>query len=156
MLVVDAVFRKKYYLGLQRMPVVNFHLDESKYSQSQCEELMSKASELYSTVLESPIERIRVFIQFYPKWGMASGGIPVSKGGGISPYFSFVVLEGRPVEQCQALLSGFTSLVVEVLGEERSSIRGLCQTVPPEFWGIGGVSANELRKSEIKKRKNAG
>lgn len=135
------------------MPVVQFHLAEKNYSQEQCEELMVKASELYSQVLDSPMERVRAFINFHPEWGMATAGKPVSKRGIVAPYFDFIVLEGRPLNQCHALLEGFTSLLVDILGADRNLVRGSCRPVPPQYWGIGGRPASEIRYKEIEARR---
>jgi 4-oxalocrotonate tautomerase len=134
------------------MPVVQFHLADDKHSVEQCEELMVKASELYSSVLGSPMERVRVFIQFHKPWAMATAGKPVSRGGAVAPYFCFIVLEGRSLDQRQALIEGFTDLIASVLGEEKQQVRGACWPVPPEDWGIGGKPASELRKDEISQR----
>ena len=138
------------------MPVVHFHLAEDTYTDEQCELLMEKASELYSEVLESPMERVRAFINFYPEWGMATAGSPVSRGGRTAPYFDFIVLEGRPLDQCHALLEGFTSLLVSILGADRELVRGSCRPVPPHYWGIAGKPASEVRAKEIENRGKIG
>lgn len=140
------------------MPVIHFHLENNKYSQEQCEELMIKASEIYCSVLYNTTEeefmsRVRIFLQFYPSWGMATSGTPISRGGANAPYFDFIVLEGRPIDEIQELIEGFTDLLVDLLGAERSLIRGACWPVTPEHWGIGGVPASVLRSKEIVSRK---
>ncbi|WP_269619638.1 hypothetical protein [Zhongshania sp. BJYM1] len=134
------------------MPVVHFHISD-EYTKTQCEELSSKASLLYSDILSSPIERVRVFINQYPAHGMSVAGNPRSLGGQSASYFDFIVLEGRPLDQCHALLDGFTSLVADILGEEKSLVRGSCRPVPPQYWGIGGTAASAVRTSEINDRK---
>ena len=41
-----------------------------------------------------------------------------------APYFTAIVLEGRPVEQRHRLLAEVTDLIVEVLDATRSRVRG--------------------------------
>lgn len=137
------------------MPVVRFHLPEDKYSQQQCEELLTQASELYASVLESPVERVRVYIQFYRPWAMACGGKAVSAGGNVAPLFECVVLAGRPESQRHALLRGFTDLIVNVLDEPENMVRGACWPVEPENWAIAGSPASAIRQAEIKAREEA-
>ena len=59
-----------------------------------------------------------------------------------APYFTAIVLEGRPVEQRHRLLAELTDLIVEVLGATRSRVRGRIIQVPPDDWAIGGVPAS--------------
>jgi 4-oxalocrotonate tautomerase len=83
---------------------------------------------------------------------MAVAGELLSDGGVEAPYFHFLVLEGRPIEQCNQLLAGFTDLVVELLKVDRSWVRGGCWPIPPQYWAIGGQSASLMRANEIKAR----
>jgi phenylpyruvate tautomerase PptA (4-oxalocrotonate tautomerase family) len=62
------------------------------------------------------------------------------------------VLEGRPVEQRHRLLSGFTDILVDVLGVARSRVRGRIIQVHPDDWAIGGVPASGARRDEIAAR----
>jgi 4-oxalocrotonate tautomerase len=137
------------------MPVLHFHLVEDQYSQAQCETLMTDSSKLYAEVLDCPIERVRVFINLYRPTMVAVAGITVAKGGTAAPYFEFLALAGRPLEQRQRLLTGFTDLLERILGVEKSLIRGGCWTIPAEDWCIGGAVANDLRAQEISARLDA-
>lgn len=137
------------------MPIVDFHLVEDQYTEQQCETLLKKSSELYAAVLNSPIERVRVFIHWHKPGSVAVAGVPINQGGSAAPYFYCLVLEGRPVQQKHQLLTGFTDLLEDILQVERSLIRGACWPIPPEDWCIGGVPASELRAAEIKARAQA-
>ena len=66
-----------------------------------------------------------------------------------APYFEFSVLDGRPLDQRQRLLGGFTELMVEILEVDRALVRGQCKRVSPEEWSIGGQPASELRAADI-------
>mgnify|MGYP003628694832 CR=1 FL=1 len=134
------------------MPILEFHLTEDSYSDQQCEQLLLEATQLYADVLKSPLERIRVFIHLHKPSMMAVGGRLVSKGAPEAPYFHFLVLLGRPVEERQRLLTGFTDLVVKILGAERKLVRGGCWPIAPEDWAIGGTPASVLRAAEVKAR----
>lgn len=135
------------------MPILNYHLPEGEYTEEQCKELLEKSSQLYAEVLKCPIDRVRVFIDLYKPNMVAVAGVPVSEGGQSAPYFQFYVLAGRSLSEKHQLLIGFTDLVVEILGAERSLVRGGCGAITPEDWCIGGVPASTLRVKEIEARK---
>lgn len=135
------------------MPLVTYHLVEDQLTDYQSEKLLLKGAELYAEVLDSPVERVRALINTYQANRALVGGRVLFAGEQGAPYFEFIVLAGRPEEQIQSLMAGFTDLLVDVLGVERSVIRGRCIRVAPEDWGIAGRSAAELRASEIEARK---
>ena len=151
---LDAPRRTGISANLQvlQMPILRYHLIENQYTDEQCEELLIESSHLYASVLNSPIERVRVFINRYSPQMVAVGGISVGKGAVPAPYFEFLVLAGRPLEQRQRLLAGFTDLIEGILGVDRRVIRGACREIPAEDWGIGGVPASNLREREIRAR----
>lgn len=137
------------------MPILEYHLVENAYTDAQCEQLLVESSRLYAEVLKSPIERVRVFIHLHKPAMVATGGVPLNRGGKSAPYFHFLVLQGRPLEERHALLMGFTDLVVNLLGAERSLVRGGCWPIPPEDWCIGGVPASVTRAAEVQARAQA-
>ena len=137
------------------MPVVNFHLVGLQTTPEQDERLLTEASKLYSEVLRSPIERVRAFITFHPAAQFAVAGDLVSHNGLHAPYFDFIVLEGRPVEDRHRLMAGFTDLLVDILDVRRDLVRGSCRRIEPQDWSIGGVPANVLRAEEIAVRERA-
>ena len=134
------------------MPIVSFHLVEDKYTPDQLEHLLLESSKLYAEVLKSPIERVRAFITLHKPALFAVAGKMVSSGQADAPYFTFIVLEGRPPEERHRLLSGFTDLVVDILGARRNLVRGGCTPIHPENWSIGGTPASVAREAEIRAR----
>lgn len=134
------------------MPILEYHLPENTYTEAQCERLLLDSTRHYAAVLKSPLERIRVLIHQHKPSMVAVGGQLLSKGGAVAPFFYFLVLEGRPEAERQALLAGFTDLVVDVLGVERALVRGGCWPIPPQDWAIGGVPASVLRAGEVQSR----
>lgn len=138
------------------MPVVNFHLLAGYSSAEQDERLLVEASRLYSEVLKAPIARVRAFITTYPASRFAVAGVLCSANGLHAPFFEFIVLDGRALEDRQRLHQGFTDLLVEVLGVPRELVRGLCRRVAPEDWSIGGAPASVLRADEVAARAAAG
>lgn len=134
------------------MPILNYHLVEGQYSQTQHQRLLLDSSRFFAEALRCPIDRIRVFINLHRPELFAVGGRPVSDTGARAPYFTFVVLEGRSLEDRQKLLTGFTDIVVEVLGVERGLVRGGIVPVAPENWAIGGEPASRKRADEARAR----
>jgi 4-oxalocrotonate tautomerase len=60
------------------------------------------------------------------------------------PIANVQILAGRAAEAKQALIRSVTAAIVESLQVKPESVRVILQEVPPELWGIGGVSAKEL------------
>ncbi|WP_238418834.1 tautomerase family protein [Gordonia sp. 'Campus'] len=134
------------------MPVAHFHIPIGSASTEQRAALLTAASAAYSRILDSPTERVRTFVVQYDPTDLAVGGQLVADGGAIAPYFTAIVLAGRPARQRSELLAAFTDLLVEHLGVDRSAVRGRIVEVSPENWGIGGVPASDVRTSEISLR----
>lgn len=134
------------------MPIVNFHLVDGMTTPEQDERLLIAACKLYAEVLGAPMDRIRAFITTHRLGQMAVAGDLVARNGLHAPFFDFIVLQGRTLEQRQMLLAGFTNLLVDILGVERNLVRGCCRRVEPEDWTIGGQPASVLRKDEIAAR----
>lgn len=134
------------------MPILHHHLAEGLHSDAAIGELLVATSRLYAEVLQCPIERVRVFAHVLPARHVAVGGRLVSEGQAGAPFFEFMVLEGRPVEQCQDLLARITELIVATLGVDRSLVRGVCKPVPPALWAIAGQPASAVRAAEIQSR----
>lgn len=135
------------------MPILRINLQRDAFSEEQLEQLLERASELYASVLDSPLERVRVFLHLIEPGLMAIGGKVAATSGINAPFFEAIVLEGRPQEQKQHLMAGITGLLEEVLQVERKHIRGACWTVPPEDWCIAGTPASAKRAGEIAARK---
>lgn len=134
------------------MPVIQFHIVEYRYTKPQLERLLLESSKLYAEVLKSPIERVRAFVTLHQPALFAVAGKLVSSGQTDAPYFSFIVLEGRSLEERHRLHAGFTDLIVEILGADRDSVRGGCTPVHPENWSIAGTPASVAREAEIRAR----
>lgn len=114
-----------------------------------------RASHRYAEVLGSPVERVRAFAATYRPERAAVAGELVADGAPSAPYFEFLVLAGRPLDQRHVLLAGFTDLIVQELGTPRELIRGKAIELDPDNWAIGGVPASTVRSSEIAERATA-
>lgn len=130
------------------MPIVEVHLLEGAHTAAQHTALLDALSRRYAEVLDSPLERIRAFLVLHRPEHWATGG----EAGVEAPYFTALVLEGRPAEQRHRLLGAFTDVLVDVLRVERSLVRGRIVPVHPDDWGIGGVPASAARRTEISAR----
>ena len=137
------------------MPIVNFHLLAGQSTAEQDARLLEEASRLYAEVLQAPMERVRAFITPHAAGQFAVAGEPCSVNGLHAPFFEFIVLDGRSLEDRQRLHRDFTELLVDVLGVRRELVRGMCRRVPPEDWSIGGVPASVLRADEVAARARA-
>jgi 4-oxalocrotonate tautomerase len=62
------------------------------------------------------------------------------------PIANLMILEGRTPEIKQALIRAVTASIVDTLKVKPESVRVILQEVPPEHWGIGGVSARDLAR----------
>ena len=134
------------------MPIVNFHLVEGLTTPAQDERLLIGACQLYAEVLKAPMERVRAFITLHKATHFAVAGGLAAHNGLHAPYFEFIVLDGRPLEDRHRLMRGFTDLLVDTLGVRRDLVRGSCRRVEPQDWAIGGEPASVIRKDEVAAR----
>jgi phenylpyruvate tautomerase PptA (4-oxalocrotonate tautomerase family) len=141
------------------MPVAQLYLVTSAYSPDAVTALLAEASAFYAAALYPemavpPVERVRLFITNMAPDQMAIGGIQVSHGGTPAPYFSCIAMKGRSAETLQAMMAGFTELIIKHLGCDASLVRGRLIEIEPEHWYISGTPASELRAAEIAARKS--
>ena len=127
------------------MPVVFFTIPEGMIDETASERLLQPASEFFAEILESPVERIRAFTQTLPAHHCASGGVVP----GTSPFFEFMVLEGRSLAQRQELMKQFAEILADETGIPLSQVRGMCRRVPAEEWCIAGKPASEARPAHV-------
>ena len=136
------------------MPVAHLYL--TSCTEEQQRRLLEDGSVRYAAVLGSPLDRVRIFVHHIPPSDVAVAGKVVADTGWHAPYFTALMLRGRPLEQRHRLLGELTDLLTEVLGGDRSRIRGMVVEIDPDGWGIGGVPASVLRADEIAARAAAG
>ena len=140
------------------MPVAQLYLVTSEYPPEAIAALLTEASRFYAAALYPemeipPVERVRIFITDVAPDHWATGGKPVSRGGAPAPYFSCIAMKGRPPERIQAMMAGWTDLIVQHLGCDASLVRGRLIEIEPEHWYISGVPASQIRAAEIAARK---
>lgn len=137
------------------MPVLNIHLVAGQYDDARIETLLVRCSERFAEGLRCPIDRVRVFVTEHRPELFCVGGRVVRDSGVKAPYFSFILLEGRSLEDRQSLIAAFTDCIVDVLDVPRNLVRGGIVPVAPENWGIGGTPASVTRQAEIEARRLA-
>jgi phenylpyruvate tautomerase PptA (4-oxalocrotonate tautomerase family) len=130
------------------MPILEVHLVEGMHTSAQHSQLLATLSTRYAEVLESPLDRVRAYLTMHQPGNWAVGG----EWGVGAPYFTAIVLQGRPAEQRRRLMGAFTDIIVDVLGVDRKVVRGRIIQVDPEDWAIGGVPASAARRDEIAAR----
>lgn len=139
------------------MPIVTFHLVEGEHADEAIGALLIEASHfycdaLYAELVPRPIERVRAFVSFVKPQHWATAGKLASEGAQGAPYFTCLALSGRPVEQLQDLMTGFTNLIEKHLGSDRGGIRGQVISIEPDHWSIGGNPASAARSDEASLR----
>lgn len=132
------------------MPVAHLYLTQCTDEQQR--ELLVETSRRYADVLDSPIERVRVFVHRLDPASCAFAGVPADESGATAPYYEALMLQGRPAEQRTRLLGMFTDVLVEILGADRDTVRGLVTEIDPATWAIAGVPASVVRANEIAAR----
>ncbi|MEZ5116534.1 MAG: tautomerase family protein [Candidatus Nanopelagicales bacterium] len=137
------------------MPIVTYHLVEGRHTDGAVAELLRRSCALFAEELACPVDRVRAFAHEHRAPLVCVGGDLVADGAEEAPYFHFMLLEGRPLDSAQRLLAGFTDLLVETLGVERSRVRGGMWPVEPERWAVGGVPAATVRRDEVAARRSA-
>jgi 4-oxalocrotonate tautomerase len=137
------------------MPILNFHLVQGQHAPTRIESLLLRSSVLFAEGLRCPIDRVRVFVTEHAPQHVCIGGKLASQDSQPAPYFTFVLLKGRSLEDRQRLLAGFTDLVIEILECPREMVRGSITLIDPDDWGIGGFPASHLRQTEIQARQFA-
>lgn len=130
------------------MPILEVHLVDGMHTPAQHADLLTSMSARCAEVLGSPLDRVRAYVTLHRPEHWATGGVP----GAPAPYFTAIVLQGRPAEQRRRLLGAVTDILVDVLGVDRRLVRGRIIQVHPDDWAIGGVPAGAARQSEIAAR----
>ncbi|MCE0765124.1 tautomerase family protein [Pseudonocardia kujensis] len=146
------------------MPILTLHLVDGRHRPDDIRALVAACAATYAHELDSPMDRVRVFVRFHdPALTFVAGAFVDDVEASLedptdltAPFFEFIVLKGRPLAQRQNLLAAFTDLVVSHLGVRRELVRGRAIEVDPQDWGIGGVPAFTTRASEIAARAAAG
>jgi len=134
------------------MPILHFHLVDGQYGDAQHKRLLTESSRCFADVLRCPVERVRAFIHLYRPQLVAVGGETSDVVERRAPYFSVIVMEGRPLGERQRLLAGLTDIVVSTLAVDRALVRGGIVPVQAENWSVGGDSASVMREAEIAAR----
>lgn len=148
----DVVDRPPVAAYRGRMPILEVHLVDGLHSAEQHTALLMTMSARYAEVLESPIGRVRAYLTLHQPQHWATAGVPAAQQPGSAPYFTAIVLAGRPAEQRHRLLASFTDILVSVLGVDRGLVRGRIIQVDPDDWGIAGTPAAAARRDEIAER----
>ncbi len=134
------------------MPILTYHLVHGQHDDDALAALLTRSAALFADVTETPVDRIRVMVDERSPKRVCVGDSLVSESGASAPFFTFWLMKGRPIEQAHQLLAGFTDLLADTLGVERSSVRGVVTMVEPEHWAIAGVPASVVRQKEIDAR----
>ncbi|MFT9600197.1 4-oxalocrotonate tautomerase [Mesobacillus sp.] len=61
------------------------------------------------------------------------------------PIIQVQVLEGRSDEKIKELIAEITDTAVRTLEVKPEQVRVIVQTVPHKYWGVGGVTKDEIK-----------
>jgi 4-oxalocrotonate tautomerase len=117
--------------------------------------LLRETAELFAEITESPVDRIRTQVHELPADSFAVGGVAIAESGLQAPFITLDLLEGRPLAQHAALVERMSALVADLVGVPLERVRLRINEVQTTGWGIGGVQASELRRTEIESRQLA-
>ena len=128
------------------MPVAQLYLVTQLYEPAAISDLLAEASAFYASALypdmtSPPLERVRIFITDVSPDHWATGGKQISQGGTPAPYFSCIAMKGRSADRLNAMMAGFTDLIVRHLGCPAHMVRGRLIEIEPEHWYIAGQPA---------------
>ena len=140
------------------MPVAQLFLVTQAYDAQALAALLQEASAFYAASLypeaeSPPLERVRIFITDTASEHWATGGRQVSQGGRPAPYFTCIAMKGRAADRLNAMMAGFTDLIVRHLGCDPALVRGRLIEIAPEHWFIAGTPASQTRAAELAARK---
>ena len=141
------------------MPVANIRLFKG-YPRPALERLLREVSSTFARITGSPMDRLQVWITEVDPALFALSGVPadqVVRGGDLGahdmPFVRLILMKGRPQSQVDACIAEISSVVAEALGSDPSRVRMFVERAEADHWGIGGVPASILRRSEIEARK---
>ncbi len=137
------------------MPLANIHV-LAGHPRPVLKQLLREVSQTYADVLDSPIDRLQVWITEVDPELYAIGGVPADEmlatGDRAAleiPLARLVLMESRPPEQIEQAIVRLTEVIARVLGSDPDRVRIEVQPVAAERWGIGGVPASVKRRAEI-------
>ncbi len=143
------------------MPIANIHV-LAGHPRPVLKELLREAARTYAEVLESPIDRVQVWITEVDPQLYAIAGEPADEALAAGdradleiPLLRLAMMAGRPLTQVQRAITELSEVTARVLGGDPARVRVEVQHIDPERWGIGGVPASILRREEIEARKAA-
>lgn len=68
------------------------------------------------------------------------------------PLIQATILQGRTLEQKREFFDRVTQVAVETLNVKPEQVRVVINEVPPEHWGIGGVSKADLDQRALEQK----
>lgn len=140
------------------MPVAQINV-LAGHPRAVLQQLLREVSRTYAEVLESPVERLQIWINEIDPGLYAVNGEPAEDAlatGDRSeieiPLARLVMMSNRPQSQVEAAIARVTEVISRVLGTDPERVRVEVMAVAPERWGIGGVPASVKRQAELAAR----
>lgn len=141
------------------MPVANIHV-LAGHPRPLLKQLVREASATLARVIESPIDRLQVWITEVDPELYAIAGQPADEVLAHTPraeveipLIRMVLMEGRPVEMLHRVMAEMSAVTARVLGGDPKRVRVQIDLVTPDRWAIGGVPASVARAAELAARR---
>ncbi len=142
------------------MPIANIHV-LAGHPRVLLQQMLRDASATLARVLDSPVDRLQVWITEVDPGLYAIAGEPADevlqhtpRAQAEIPLIRMALMEGRPTELLHQVMAEMTAAVARHLGGDPMRIRVQIDHVAPDRWAIGGIPASVLRASELAKRRS--
>ena len=140
------------------MPIANIHV-LAGHPRPVLQQLLREASATLARVIESPVDRLQVWITEVDPGLYAIAGEPADqvlqhtpRAQAEIPLIRMALMEGRPTEKLHAVMAAMTEVTARVLGGDPMRVRVQIDHVAPDRWAIGGQPASVLRAAELAAR----
>ena len=140
------------------MPIANIHV-LAGHPRPVLQQLLREASATLARVIESPIDRLQVWITEIDPELYAIAGEPADevlehtpRGEAEIPLIRMALMEGRSVQTLHRVMADLSEVTARVLGGDPQRVRVQIDHIHPDRWAIGGVPASKARAAELAAR----
>ena len=141
------------------MPIANIHV-LAGHPRPVLQQLLREASATLARVIESPIDRLQVWITEVDPALYAVAGEPADqvlqhtpRAQVEIPLIRMALMEGRSIERLHQVMAAMSEVTARVLGGDLMRVRVQIDHVAPDRWAIGGQPASVLRAAELAARR---
>jgi 4-oxalocrotonate tautomerase family enzyme len=137
------------------MPIANIHV-LAGHPRPVLQQLLREASATLARVIESPVDRLQVWITEVDPALYAIAGEPADlvlqhtpRAEAEIPLIRMALMEGRSTQKLHEVMAAMSEVTARVLGANPTRVRVQIDHVVPDRWAIGGQPASVLRAAEL-------